>query len=340
MHILERELREQMLPDGGHFELSTMYQAAVLEDLLDLINLMHAYGRLAPGSWLAVITRMRHWLQVMSHPDGKIAFFNDAAFDMAPTFAELEAYANRLALSATPLDSAPVAVLEPSGYVRICAGMAYLVCDCAAVGAEHLPGHAHADALSFELSLAGRRVFVNSGTSQYGSDAERQRQRGTSAHNTVVVDGEDSSEVWAGFRVARRARITRHTVTSTPLATIIDASHDGYRRLPGRNQHRRRWTVDDRSLCIEDEISGEFETAAAYFHLHPEVVARESGTAEILLTRSDGASLRVVFKGAMALELLAGTWHPSFGVVVANTCIVARFSGAALTTRIFWTTLQ
>jgi uncharacterized heparinase superfamily protein len=340
MRILERELHEQVLPDGGHFELSTMYQAAVLEDLLDLINLLHAYGRPTPPSWLAAITRMRHWLQVMSHPDGKIAFFNDAAFDMAAAFSELEAYAIRLGLPATPVESAPVVALEPSGYVRIRAGLLYLVCDCAAVGADHLPGHAHADTLSFEMSLAGRRVFVNSGTSQYGSGAERERERGTAAHNTVVVDGENSSEVWAGFRVARRARITRRTVTSTPLVTIVEGSHDGYLRLRGRNEHRRRWTVDDRSLRIEDEISGDFRSAAAYFHLHPEVEAREAGATEILLNGSNGISARVVFTGATVIELQAGTWYPSFGVVVANRCIVARFSGATLTTRISWANVQ
>ena len=77
--------------------------------------------------------------------------------------------------------------------------------DVAPVGPDYLPGHAHADTLSFELSLFGQRVLVNSGTSQYEAGPERSRQRGTAAHNTVIVDGHDSSEVWAGFRVARRA---------------------------------------------------------------------------------------------------------------------------------------
>jgi uncharacterized heparinase superfamily protein len=340
MQILQRELREQVLPDGGHFELSTMYQAGILEDLLDLVNLLRAYGRQPPESWLAAIARMRHWLQVMSHPDGEIAFFNDAAFGVSPMFAELEAYATRLGLPATPDDKTRIVVLEASGYVRIRAGSAYLVCDCAPIGADHLPGHAHADSLSFELSLADRRVFVNSGTSQYGSDAERQRQRGTAAHNTVVVDGQDSSEVWAGFRVARRARVKLRTITSTPLAVIVEASHDGYRRLPGRNEHRRRWTVDHRSLCIEDQISGEFKSAAAYFHIHPEVDARVRGATEILLTGPDGISVSMAFEGATAIQLRPGTWHPQFGVVVQNRCIVARFSGGALTTRVFWASVQ
>jgi uncharacterized heparinase superfamily protein len=340
MRILERELREQVLPDGGHFELTTMYQAGILEDLLDLVNLLRAYGRQAPQSWVAAIARMRYWLQVMSHPDGEIAFFNDAAFGMTPIFAELEAYATRLGLPATLHASAGIVLLEASGYVRIRAGSAYLICDCAAVGPDYLPAHGHADTLSFELSVADQRLFVNSGTSQYGNDAERQRQRGTAAHNTVVVDGQDSSEVWAGFRVARRARITSRTITSTPSATMVDASHDGYRRLPGGNEHRRRWTVDDRSLCIEDEISGKFGRAEAYFHLHPHLDAQVCGATEILLSGANGISVRIVFTGVTEIQLLPGTWHPRFGVVVANRCIVARFSRATLTTRISWAVVQ
>ncbi|MEN9780004.1 MAG: hypothetical protein RL014_1152 [Pseudomonadota bacterium] len=91
-----------------------------------------------------------------------------------------------------------------SGYVRLDNGPAVALLDVAPVGPDYLPGHAHADTLSFELSVGAQRVLVNSGTSCYGSSAERLRQRGTAAHNTVVVNGQDSSEVWGGFRVARR----------------------------------------------------------------------------------------------------------------------------------------
>ena len=335
MRVLEREVREQVLPDGGHFELSTMYHAAVLEDLLDLVNLLIAYGREPPRDWIAAITRMRVWLKMMSHPDGGIAFFNDAALGMSATFAELEAYALRLGLPATRDTASRVVILEGSGYVQARTAAAYLVCDCAAVGADYLPGHAHADALSFELSLGNRRVFVNSGTSQYGTDAERQRQRGTAAHNTVVVNAHDSSEVWAGFRVARRARVKLRSVTTTPSAVIIEASHDGYRLLPGRNEHRRRWILEEHALHIEDEISGTFATAAAYFHIHPDVDARLHSATEVFLA-CDGQTWRVVFAGASAIELRSGTWHPRFGVTVPNSCIVASFASALLVTGVFW----
>jgi uncharacterized heparinase superfamily protein len=335
MQILDHEVREQILKDGGHFELSTMYHAGILEDLLDLVNLLMAHGREPPRPWIAAIGRMREWLKVMSHPDGDIAFFNDAAFGSSPTFAELEAYALRLGLPATREDASKVAILEGSGYVQARNAAAYLVCDCAAVGAAYQPGHAHADSLSFELSLGDRRVLVNSGTSQYGTDAERQRQRGTAAHNAVVVDGQDSSEIWAGFRVARRAHVKLRSVTATPAAVIIEASHDGYRRLPGRNVHRRRWILDELSLRIEDEISGTFETAAAYFHIHPDVDARLHSAAEVILS-CDGETWRMVFEGASSLELRSGTWHPRFGVSVPNRCIVAALAGSVLVTSVIW----
>src|SRR5204863_9681114 len=106
---------------------------------------------------------------------------------------------------------------------------------------DHLPGHAHADTLSFELSLREQRVLVNTGTSTYEVAAERLRQRGTAAHNTVVVDGVDSSEVWSSFRVARRARPLAASWGRDGDALWLSAGHEGYRRLPGKVIHRRRW---------------------------------------------------------------------------------------------------
>ena len=79
----------------------------------------------------------------MSHPDGEIAFFNDAAFGIAATPAELEAYAERLDLGPPPPRPGALAVLAASGYVRADAGPACMICDCAAVGPD-LPAGARA----------------------------------------------------------------------------------------------------------------------------------------------------------------------------------------------------
>jgi uncharacterized heparinase superfamily protein len=333
--IIDRQLREQVLADGGHFELSTMYHALVLEDLLDLINLLRAYGRQPPGEWYAAVARMRRWLLLMSHPDGDIAFFNDAAFGVAATPAELEAYARRLELGPPTDYSAPLAVLAASGYVRVAAGPAYLICDCAPVGPRYQPGHAHADTLSFELSLAGQRVFVNSGVSEYGNRPERQRQRGTAAHNTVIVDGQNSSEIWGAFRVARRAG-ARLSHAGIADAAIVEGCHDGYARLPGRNRHVRRWILDRHGLRIEDRISGRFQHAEARFHLHPAIDAQLRAEGKISLRCGGQELASVAFEQAAAVQVVRGTWHPRFGVTTPNNCISAAFAASSLTSHIRW----
>src|SRR4029079_5367743 len=116
--ILGKQIREQVLPDGAHFELSTMYHAAVLEDLLDVVNILRAYGQPAPAEWFTAIARMQQWLLTMTHPDGAIAFFNDAAIGMAPTTAELEAYGARLGLRMLKEPAGAAAPLEARGSVR------------------------------------------------------------------------------------------------------------------------------------------------------------------------------------------------------------------------------
>ncbi|MEO1746982.1 MAG: heparinase II/III family protein, partial [Pseudomonadota bacterium] len=166
--ILERELTEQFLADGGQFELTPMYHALALEDVLDLVNLWAAFegGLNARETALAkrcaaMVTEMTAWLSAMSHPDGKVSFFNDTAFKIAPENTELFEYADRLGF---PISASTNSLthLSASGYVRAESGPAVLIADVARVGPDYLPGHAHADTLSFEFSAFDQRVFINS----------------------------------------------------------------------------------------------------------------------------------------------------------------------------------
>jgi len=332
--LARAEIAEQVLADGGHFERSTMYHAAFLEDLLDIAGVMQAYGRTVDAAWRETVARMMGWLQAMSHPDMNIAFFNDAAFGVSPTVTQLRDYGARLGMALEAADPAGLTQLMPSGYVSLHVAPFFLVCDVAPVGPDHLPAHAHADTLSFEMSCGERRVFVNSGTSEYGSDAERQRQRGTAAHNTLVIDGENSSEVWGAFRVARRARVTVAEARAEDSTFTVVGEHDGFRRLRGRNLHRRSWTLNGRGLLIEDTIEGGFGDAQCYFHLHPEIQVSSDSGRELQLSDGRGLRLEVRFEGAAAVDVIDSTWHPEFGIAMANCCIVARLAGPRLATAI------
>lgn len=274
--ILSDQLPEQILSDGGHFERSTMYHALAFEDLLDLINLAGASSEaMKPwetqaASWRAVAAKMGRWLSAMCHPDGEIAFFNDAAIGIAPPPVDLLSYASRLNIKVLGIEE-EVLWFEESGYLRLCVAPAVLLIDLAPLGPDYLPAHGHADTLSFELSLKNQRVIVNSGTSRYGLGPEREWERGTAAHSTVVVDGCNSSEVWAGFRVARRARPINISMQQTPGEVIVSATHNGFRRLKGSPLHRREWRLRAGGLSIKDEIIGAHQVAVARYHFHPRV---------------------------------------------------------------------
>lgn len=320
LSILDRELGEQVLPDGGQFELSPMYHALAFEDLLDLVNLANTFAGVVPGAtvarWREAAARMGSWLEVMCHPDGEIAFFNDAAMGVAPTPAELFGYAARLGISWRTHDPELVH-LPDSGYLRAQLGPAVLLIDVARIGPDYLPGHAHADTLSFELSLAGQRVLVNSGTGCYGTSAERLRQRGTAAHNTVIAGELDSSEVWSGFRVARRARPTGLKVGRDASSTSVEGAHDGYCRDRRRLVHRRQWRLTADSLEVHDVLEGDPVDGRARFHLHPDIAIGEPG-----LARHASSRVRIVRVGE-GLELGESTWHPRFGESLPNHVIVA-----------------
>ena len=99
LKILSRQVREQILPDGGHFERSPMYHSIILEDLLDLYNLSVAYEQDFPAHWKHLpdtwknrIQTMRFWLKAMTHPDGEIALFNDAAWRSEEHTSELQSH--------------------------------------------------------------------------------------------------------------------------------------------------------------------------------------------------------------------------------------------------------
>lgn len=321
LEILTHQIPEQVLADGGHFELSPMYHGIIEEDILDLVNLARAYPNVVPGraiqTWTAALQRMRNWLVAMLHPDGGIAFFNDAAHGIAASPAELEAYAQRLGLGACQVPSDGITHLAQSGYIRVQQGDLVALLDVGRIGPDYLPGHAHADTLSFELSFSGQRVIVNSGTSLYQRGREREWERSTGAHNTVVVDCENSSEVWDSFRVARRARPLDLAITKAREEICVRCAHDGYWRLPGKVTHRREWRFRSDGFTIEDRLDGRFANAASYLHLHPDIrVFPDDGLMEC---RSGRRINYQVLHGSPSLTDY--DYHPEFGLSLPARCL-------------------
>ena len=341
--LLDEQVSEQFFDDGGHFEGSPMYHASLLWGMCDLyllaqcskLNLLKERSPL----WKKVIQKGMFYLKEMCHPDGEVSFFNDSTFGIAPSYQELNRYVEYLGFDlqkqAVEVSYPVGSYFEKSGYLVVnLSESSKAILDIADIGPDCQPGHAHADTLSFELSLFGKRVFVNSGISQYGTDIERQRQRSTQLHNTVVVDGENSSDVWGGFRVGRKANVTLLNYVSGAGRVECEASHDGYKSFKRAVIHKRQWKIEKGAIEIKDQITSSGVKSEYRLHLHPDVTIKRLDEQTLQLCINDRQAL-FQSKGC-DIHLEKSTWYPGFGQRVKNNVISIPFEQAELVTNIYW----
>lgn len=252
----------------------------------------------------------------MRHPDGDIPFFNDAAFGFAPSPGCLDAYAQRLGTDVEE-DNQILVHLKESGYVRLQNRDAVVLADLAPVGPDYIPGHAHADTLSFELSLKGQRIVVNGGTSDYEPGHLRLVQRGTSAHATMCVDESNSSEIWSSFRVAKRAGIIHSEVWANGNKCGAIGAHDGYKKIIGSPVHKRSWQLQPGQLEIHDELLGAgCHSAEILFPfasgLRPEIINKEK--VRVVDERGEDIILYICGLPSNLFFIEPCFWYPRFGV--------------------------
>lgn len=336
--LIQSQIEEQILEDGGHFELSPMYHAIILVDVLDLLQLGTVYPQVLDSKIRSSLTnaarKMWYWLNIMSHSTNEIGFFNDTTNGISASLSEIKSYANSINVRLEDVQIDPFVLLDKSGYARLQQSDVAIICDVGNIGPNHQPGHAHADSLSFELSIAGEKVFVNSGISTYQESALRMKQRSTYSHNTVEVDGENSSDVWKSFRVAKRADIEQLKCDSMSDQTMITASHNGYKRLKGKVTHCRKWMLIKNSLTIEDSLTGSFKRAIARFHLHPEISVSEVTSDYCEITTNHRKILVNIAEGILTYR--HSNYYPEFGLAEENGCLEVHFQSPRTEVRFSW----
>ena len=126
---------------------------------------------------------------------------NDSTFNVAPNSKELFIYAKSLGIE--NLNNS----LSDSGYRKIRTNNYELFIDVGKIGPSYQPGHGHSDTFNFDLIRNGKPFFVDTGVSTYEKNEKRQLERSTHSHNTVIIGNDEQTEIWGGFRVARRANV-------------------------------------------------------------------------------------------------------------------------------------
>ena len=304
--ILWRGLREQILDDGGHEERSPMYQTIVLQDYLEVVLAEQLNGHKIPGWVRERLILIADFLDGIRHTDGQIPLFGDSAFGIARDPADVLAASESLlcapgrwhgvkpadycALLASPepsnssqvdLPRVPINSLPATGYAKLQGAQLgdQLILDTKPMGPSHLPAHGHCSLFSYELSLADKRVIVDSGVEEYEAGPWRDFWRSTRAHNTLTVDGAEQTEVWASFRAGGRVELQDCRFAENDCGVIFVGRHGGFATQVTRTPHRRIILgLNEGIWVVLDQVFGHgSHRLDSYVHFHPQAWCRISG---------------------------------------------------------------
>lgn len=232
-------------------------------------------------------------LRLFRHGDRRLALFNDSV--------EEDGVLIDLVLTQSETRGRALAHAPDSGFERLQANKSLIIVDA---GTRPPPGfdmHAHAGALSFELSHGRERIIVNCGAYRGPRSNWTRVGRASAAHSVLVVADTNATEVREDNATNRAPMTVSCERAEHEGQQWISATHDGYRERFGIIYTRELFlTPDGDDLRGEDRLVGRpGATFAVRFHLHPSVEASlAEGGSVALLRLPSGSRWRLRAAGA------------------------------------------
>ncbi len=327
LQALRAEAEKQILPDGAGAEQSVTYQIYTADVFCIVIALLTRRGDHAPTPIVHAVERSADYLAgLVGDRDPQPRYGDDdGSFALRLSAApqrELRAHlgtaaavtGNRRAVRAghrdltagwlatdrsakPPEDVGPAgSIFAPhGGLVVLRAPGRRTTIDVGPLGYLAIAAHGHADALAVTLSVDGAELVGDPGTGSYYPHPEwRDAHRGTLLHATVCLDGRDQSVAAGSFLWSRHASVKVHRVDLD--RGIVDAEHDGYRRLDPPVVHRR-WLIapeEEETLVVVDLLDGVgAHQAVTSWPLHPQLEVRPTATGGHLALRGGVPALHL-----------------------------------------------
>ena len=368
--ILVDEIERQIETDGGHCERSTHYHRYTLDFYMLALAVARITQDSAAATFEKAVGRLAFVARLLADDRGRLPHIGDddagtllpicgrAADDVRDSLAAASVLTGRpdlrvgrateeafwmlahpslasaleLSRSAPSHEAIASAALPATGYYVSRSGAGdHLVIDGGPHGYQN-GGHAHADALSFTLSLHGIPLLIDAGTGCYTADLDlRDRLRSTALHNTLIVDDRPQSIPNGPFHWTHTAASTVHRWRTNGAFDYFDGVHDGYRPL----EHRRHiLALHGDLLVVADLVNGEgSHLAAVHWHIDPRWRLEICGRLASLSTNGGHAEL-VTPHGLM--ECFCGDssvglgWHaPEYGRVEPATTIRVSYNASA-----------
>jgi hypothetical protein len=276
--ILRAEARHQVCPDGGHAERSAHYHRYTLDFYLLGLTVARLTHDPDAAVFSEVASRMATFCRSLASDDGQLPTIGDDDGGLLFPICERRPAdaADSLSLAAALLQRPELAVGDPpeetlwmlggdrsqlrwpapsawesrlfpdTGYAVLRSGASQAILDVGRHGFLN-GGHAHADALALVMSIDGRPLLVDPGTSTYTMNAERRDlYRSTFMHNTLTLDGRPQSTPASPFHWRSAANASLRLWRTGPGFDAVEGEHDGY--LPHR--HRRAVLRDASGLWL------------------------------------------------------------------------------------------
>lgn len=308
---LIEQLEEQILKDGMHFELTPMYHKIILEDLIKItvwLKNESAYVKLTE-----YIQKMTDVIYSFEEGFGKTPSFNDSTDGISKDYeCLLETCKQEFNITPKFIDS-----FDDSGYYILRNDRYKLIFDCGEICPSYLPAHGQCDALSYELSIEGIPILVNSGTYQYEGGEWRNHFRKTKAHNTVMIGDREQSQFWGSFRVANRISDVKRSRFNYKELNFISGAYKAYF---GAKHTRFIGEIEENVLLVLDKVeSNSSEEVRSYVHLNPDVRVSHSETIKI---KSDNMSVDIIPVSVKDVSISKGWYSTAFNLKEENNHIV------------------
>lgn len=312
---LDEEAALQTLPDGMHWEQSSMYHAEVLHCLLDTLLVAGRNGIDIPERLRKNTRLLALGLARSLRPDGRCYLFGDSdEIDMRDMVAEAAAlfcdgelsYHAQGGCDAEFYLSHELDTILPEpdrrrrSFFMKESGNAFLSLSddtalrfhCGLLGS----GHGHIDQLHFDLYHAGCVILTDSGRYTYTDTPERHALKGARGHNTLILGGKEPSVMVDSWAVSSVAQPIFSDAITEGEFRYLSASHLGYAD-EGAFITRSIITIRDRFIIIADDIRTISPTEAElFFHF-------DSGTA---VSKEGQRYIASNGQARIALEALSG----------------------------------
>ncbi len=313
--LLIKILREQIFIDGGHYERSPMYHLQLLNHLCILIGAMPIKD--SDYKFLESVTvKMWSWINQITNNGKIMPYLQDSTGNYLHQYHSIKPFLESISTSSELIK------LTDSKYRIIQNDNFRLIFNCGNANPSFQPGHAHSDELGIVLYRNSEPILVDPGISTYEIGNRRSNEKGSTYHNTIVINELNHSELWSSFRMARRSKV----LISKDSNHLVEAELSPYHSLNSIIQ--RQISVASNGITIIDRVKGSnIGTSIAYFHCNYLSIPQQLDKGSFLVN-----DCRIQFDNYSKIHIFSYQQSLDFNVTKEAKCIAVEFETQLITT--------